>query len=89
MVRREPAVAVTFFPSGSTKYDAVARQLWRQGSDVRDEGTFLLGRDCPTVLDRREGRREGVERVGWNVARAALLEGSSSGGTATPAHCRS
>lgn len=55
MVRREPAVAVTSFPSGSTKYDAVARQIWRQGSDVRDEGTFLLGRDCPTVLDRREG----------------------------------
>lgn len=47
MVRREPAVAVTFFPSGSTKYDAVARQLWRQG--VRDEGTFLLGRERPTV----------------------------------------
>lgn len=78
MVRREPAVAVTSFPSGSTKYDAVARQMWRQGSDVRDEGTFLLGRE--------EGRSEGV---GWNVARAVLLEGSSGGGTATPAHCGS
>lgn len=57
MVRLEPAVAVTSFPSGSTKYDAVARQMWRQGSDLRDEGTFLLGRDCPTVLDRREGAK--------------------------------